>query len=97
MGGVPRQRPSRGRSERRTICTNSMQCYLPVLSYSCLLRGRYRAGYGNMSVILALEGAGRRVKVAKLALCYSLSARVTRDHLREGKRASKQVKQSVRR
>lgn len=50
-----------------------------------------------MSVILALEGAGRRVKVAKLALCYSLSARVTRDHLREGKRASKQVKQSVRR
>lgn len=29
--------------------------------------GLYRAGYGNMSVILALEGAGRRVKVAKLA------------------------------
>lgn len=29
--------------------------------------GSYRAGYGDMSVILALEGAGRRVKIAKSA------------------------------
>lgn len=38
--------------------------------------GSYRAGYGNMSVILALEGAGRRVKVAKSACVTACQPRL---------------------